>query len=133
MLFEMRKLIARGTSFALETTCSGKSYVKLLQQCRQNGWRITLLYFWLNSPELAVQRVAKRVVLGGHGIPQEVVHRRYYLGIANMLRYYLPLADEAEIYDNSDSDLILVTSQSPDEGLFIQDSERWQQILEAGR
>lgn len=133
LLLQMRKLIAQDTSFALETTCSGKSYVKMLQQCHQDGWRITLMYFWLSSPELAIERVGKRVAAGGHGIPQDVIRRRYRLGIGNMLQFYLPLANEAQIYDNSDSDLILVATRSPDDGLRIHKAERWQRILEAGR
>lgn len=84
LIERMRANVRNGESFAVETTCAGKSYLRLLQQCKQDGWRITLLYFWLPTPEDAIARVARRVSTGGHNIPAEVVLRRYYAGIANM-------------------------------------------------
>jgi predicted ABC-type ATPase len=76
MIEEMRALVLDGRSFAFETTCSGKSYARLLEQCKLNGWRITLLYFWLPRPEMAVARVARRVNQGGHSIPPNVITQK---------------------------------------------------------
>ena len=84
LILQMRELVREGRSFALETTCSGKSYLRLLEKCKWDGWRITLLYFWLPTPEDAIARVARRVSQGGHNIPEDVVLRRYYAGISNM-------------------------------------------------
>lgn len=130
---QMRKLIRKSESFAFETTCAGKSYLPVLQGCKQAGWRVVLIYFWLPSPELAVQRVAGRVAQGGHSIPTETIYRRYQLGVANMRNLYLPLADEAEIYDNSCSPRILIAENRIAEGLRIHDPDRWKRIEEISR
>ena len=61
-----------------------------------------LLFFWLNSPGLAVQRVAERVAKGGHNIPTDVIRRRYVAGISNLFRLFMREVDYWEIYDNSE-------------------------------
>jgi predicted ABC-type ATPase len=133
MIEKMRSLVRSGRSFGIETTCSGKSYLHFLEQCKRDGWRITLLYFWLPTPEEAVARVARRVSQGGHSIPSDVVVRRYYSGVSNMRNLYLPLADEAEIYDNSDGRRILIAEKREGFTLNVHDSERWERIEEVAR
>lgn len=127
MLQQMRKLIALDRSFAIESTLSGRSYLSLLKRCKQNGWRITLLFLWLPSPEVAVRRVAHRVQEGGHGIPAEAVRRRYFSGLRNLLNLYLPLADEAEIYDNS-SRRVRIATRTEGGVLLVLDSDRWKKL-----
>jgi predicted ABC-type ATPase len=130
LILQMRGLVRDGRSFALETTCSGKSYLRLLEQCKWDGWRITLIYFWLPTPQEAIARVARRVGHGGHNIPADVVLRRYYAGISNMRDLYLPLADEAEIYDNSDRKRILIAEKREGLELHVLDPARWSKIEE---
>ena len=130
MIERMRALVREGRSFALETTCAGRSYSRLLQQCKVDGWRITLLYFWLRTPEDAIGRVARRVSQGGHNIPREVVVRRYYAGVWNMRNLYLPLADEAEVYDNTGRPRILIAEKREGSALIVHDSERWAKMGE---
>jgi predicted ABC-type ATPase len=130
LIERMRTLVSEGRSFALETTCSGKSYLRLLEQCKRDKWRITLLFFWLPSPEAAVERVARRVSLGGHGIPVDVIHRRYRAGVWNMRNLYLPLANEAEIYDNSLSPRVLIAEKRSGQALRVCDFGRWRKIEE---
>jgi predicted ABC-type ATPase len=69
MLQRMQTLIRDRQSFAFETTCSGRAYIPLLRRCKAAGWRVTLVYLWLPSPQLALERVARRVRQGGHRIP----------------------------------------------------------------
>jgi predicted ABC-type ATPase len=133
MIEEMRALVREGQSFAFETTCSGKSYLRPLRQCKEDGWRITLLYFWLPTPEDAIARVARRVSQGGHNILTETVLRRYSASVWNMRNFYLPLADEAEIYDNSDNKRILVAEKREGLALFVHDPERLKNIEEVVR
>jgi predicted ABC-type ATPase len=132
LIERMRVLVRGGRSFAFETTCSGKSYLRLLEQCKLDGWRITLIYLWLPAPEDAIARVARRVSQGGHQIPLDVIVRRYYSGISNMRNLYLPLADEAEIYDNTDWKRTLIAEKREGLALIVHDSERWARIEEAG-
>ena len=66
------------------------------------GYNIHLLYLWLPSAELAVERVANRVRLGGHNIPEETIRRRYEAGLRNFFELYRPIALSWEMLDNSD-------------------------------
>jgi predicted ABC-type ATPase len=99
--------------------------VRLVRLCKTEGWRVTLLYLWLPSPQTALDRVARRVREGGHDIPADVVVQRYWAGLANMRYLYLPLADVAAIYDNSDDGRVLIAEQTPDAPLVIRDATRW--------
>lgn len=65
---------------------------------------------------------------GGHAIPSDVVIRRYKLGVANMRHLYLPLADVAAIYDNSDDGRVLIAERMPGVPLTVHDTGRWQMI-----
>ncbi|HTW79971.1 MAG TPA: AAA family ATPase [Terracidiphilus sp.] len=132
MLERMRELVERNLSFGLETTLSGKAYLHLLKRCKGAGWRITLLYLWLPSPSAAIRRVAQRVREGGHGLPPEVIRRRYFAGLSNFLRLYLPLADELEVYDNSVR-RVQIAKRSEGGVLVILDSERWSKLKRASR
>jgi predicted ABC-type ATPase len=125
MLQRMQTLASEENSFAIETTCSGRGYLKLLRRCRDIGWRITLVFLWLPSPEIAMERVARRVSAGGHAVPPEVIIRRYWAGLRNMRELYLPVVDNAAIFDNSGEMPILIAERIPDAGLIVHDAARW--------
>jgi predicted ABC-type ATPase len=133
MIEQMRTLVSDGQSFAFETTCAGKSFLRLLKECKMAGWRISLTYLWLPSPEYCIARVARRVSQGGHSIPDEVIRRRYSTGLWNMRHLYLPLADDASIYDNRDRALRLVARRAPECPLCVLDEEIWAKIEEETR
>ena len=65
------------------------------------GYTVNLLFVYLPSPEMAVERVAKRVAAGGHNIPEEVVHRRYERALLNLFTLYIPICDYYLLIDNS--------------------------------
>jgi predicted ABC-type ATPase len=130
LIQRMREYVRDEKSFAFETTCSGKSYIPLLGACSQDGWRISLYYFWLTSPDQSVARVARRVREGGHDIPAEVIFRRFRTGVSNMLNLYLPLAHEAEIYDNTDRQRILIAEKRAASGIHVHDQGRWNTMKE---
>jgi predicted ABC-type ATPase len=131
MLMRIRELIRSGENFAFESTCSGRGHIGTLQMCRDAGYRLTLVYLWLSSPEAALARVARRVAKGGHRIPDDVVVRRYAAGLRNMRHLYLPIVDVAYIYDNSDEQGVLIAERQPDMSLIVRDVGRWNRILEA--
>jgi len=133
MLSRIGDLITKRESFAFETTCSGRAYGPLLNRCQQEGWSITLLFLWLPSPEMALARVARRVNEGGHSIPAEIVRRRYRNGLINMLELYLPLAEQASIYDNSDEGRVLIAERTRGSSLAVHDEGRWDAIRQAAR
>jgi predicted ABC-type ATPase len=101
MLKRIKELLNAEQTFSIETTLSTKSYVNLVHKAHAKGYEVNLLFFWLNSPELAVCRVAERVANGGHGIPEKTIKRRYVAGIRNLFKLYLPIVDYWEIWDNS--------------------------------
>jgi predicted ABC-type ATPase len=103
MLARMRQLAAMRADFAFETTLASRSFAPWLARLRRDGYRVHLLFLWLCSVDLAVGRVAERVRLGGHDVPEAVVRRRYRSGLANLFRLYIPLADSWQLFDNSDA------------------------------
>jgi predicted ABC-type ATPase len=131
MIERMRILVRDRESFAFETTCSGRAHISLLRRCKTAGWRITLVFLWLPSPQAALDRVARRVRSGGHDVPHDVVVRRYWAGLANMRHQYLPVADLASIYDSSDEGRILIAERTPQEALLVHDAARWAMIEKA--
>ena len=104
MLERIDCLIQRGESFSIETTLATRSYINLVRRAHAEGYQVHLIYFWLKSPELAMQRVAERVAHGGHNIPQDVIVRRYSAGISNLFNLFVNEVDSWMIYDNSDND-----------------------------
>lgn len=131
MLARIRELVRNGESLAFESTCSGRGHIGTLQMCRDAGYRLTLLFLWLSSPEAALARVARRVAMGGHRIPHDVVVRRYAAGLRNMRDLYLPIVDVAYIFDNSDGEGGLIAERQPEQPLVVRDIGIWNRILEA--
>jgi len=108
MLKRIKELLGRDESFAIETTLATRSYINLVHQAQSKGYKVTLVFFWLNSPELALQRIAERVRNGGHDIPTPTARRRYLAGIDNLFKLYAPEVDCWMIYDNSDSPRVAI-------------------------
>ena len=131
MIERIHGLINRGESFAFETTCFGRAHVQTLLRCRKAGYRLTLIFLWLPSAKEALKRVARRVAQGGHRIPKDVVIRRYAAGLKNLQQLYLPIADIAYIYDNTDEGGMLIAERQPGQALVVCDDRRWKRILRA--
>jgi len=127
MLHRVEELLRRGETFALETTLATKIYQQKIRAAQQQGYSVILLYFWLNSPELAQERVKTRVLEGGHYIPPDVINRRYWQGINRLFDSYLPLVDEASVYDNSSGNPILLAQKLAD-GFHIIDGTLYSQL-----
>lgn len=108
MLGEITNLVRRGESFAFETTLSGLMYARLIQEWRRFGYRVRLIYLSLPNAELAVTRVAERVVQGGHAIPEAVIRRRFDAGWNNFNLKYKFLVNAWSLYDNSQQQPVLI-------------------------
>jgi predicted ABC-type ATPase len=102
MLQRIEDLLSQEVTFSIETTLATKSYLSLVRRAQAKGYRVSIIFFWLNSPELAIKRVAERVQHGGHNIPKDIVRRRYVAGINNLFRLFMPEVDYWDIYDNSE-------------------------------
>ena len=101
MLRRINDLLEDGSDFAFETTLSTRTYQKFIERAHERGYFVSLLYFWLPTPEQAIERVAKRVSLGGHNIPTNTICRRYESSMRNLTSLYIPICDYWVIYDNS--------------------------------
>jgi predicted ABC-type ATPase len=112
MLNRINELLLQEQSFAFETTLSTRSYKNKILEARKKGYNITLLYFWLESMNLAKERVKLRVQEGGHNIPEDVIERRYYKGIFNLFEIYIPNVDSYLLFDNSEGKHNLVSSKT---------------------
>ena len=91
----------------------------LVRRAQAKGYTVRLLFFWLNSPELALQRIAERVAKGGHNISKPIVRRRYVTGINNLFRLFMSEVDSWEIYDNSKYPAIQIARGGKDDETFI--------------
>lgn len=112
LLNAMDEYESQNKSFAIETTLASRSLAPRVRRLQERGYQFQLLFFWLNSPEMNIARVAKRVQNGGHHIPEEVIRRRYVGGLKNLFSLYLPIADIWQVYDNTvTDDMKLVASK----------------------
>ena len=101
MIEQIHSLADSRVDFGFETTLAGRGYVRLLNNLKDRGYQIHLFYLWIHSIDVALERIAGRVKMGGHNVPEDVVRRRYHKGISNFSRLYQPLTDFWAIYDNS--------------------------------
>lgn len=97
----LRELAAARVSFGFETTLASRSYAPWLRQLQASGYEVHLLFLWLPTADMAVARVADRVRLGGHDVPEPTIRRRHAAGLANLRSVYLPLADSWKMIDNT--------------------------------
>ena len=101
MIERMDNLMSNGTDFAIETTLATRIYAKIIKYAQERGYRVTLLFFWLSMPNLAVERVKMRVASGGDNIEEKKIRRRYDIGIKNLFSLYIPLCEYWMIINNS--------------------------------
>ncbi|SFC49187.1 zeta toxin family protein [Clostridium uliginosum] len=92
--------IKNDISFNQETTLSGKSIVRNIKKVKEKGFYVVMNYIGVDNPDIAKERVKLRVLKGGHGIPEDVIERRYYESLDN-LKEVLDVCDEINIYDNT--------------------------------
>jgi len=125
MLRRLNKLAEKRANFAFETTLSSRAYAGWIDNLKKNGYEFHLFFLWLPSPELAIERVAGRVAMGGHNIPEEVIRRRYYKGVQNFFELYQKRADTWTVYVNSFTPPLLVAEGIRDENCAIHDQSWW--------
>ncbi|MEP6806768.1 MAG: zeta toxin family protein [Flavobacterium sp.] len=128
MLNRIDELLQKEADFAFETTLSAKSYISIVKKAQSQGYFVTLLFFWLNSIELAKQRVKIRVSEGGHNIPEDVIERRYERGIKNFFKIYLDKCNNVMLFDNSNKLPILILEKELNEEASIIDKNLYNKI-----
>lgn len=128
MLSRIAELLRRNESFSIETTLATRSYFKLIEKAHQQGYEVTLLFFWLKTPEQAIERVAERVSKGGHNIPRDIIIRRYYEGIDNLFRIYMPIVDTWILVDNSITPRSIIATGGMNQKMIINNEVEFKKI-----
>lgn len=98
---ELLKLaIKENLDFSFETTLGGNTIPQLLVVAAGQGFRLVIWYVGLDSPELHIARVRKRVARGGHDIPEDNIRRRYESSRVNLINL-IPHLTRLRVFDNS--------------------------------
>lgn len=93
-------ILARGGDLVTETVFSHPSKLELLRRAKAMGYEVWVLHVGVDSPDLSVARVAHRVGVGGHGVPEGKIRVRYDR-CEPLIRQAALLADKGLVYDNS--------------------------------
>ncbi|NDW18566.1 zeta toxin [Dysgonomonas sp. 216] len=129
MVIRMEEMLKQQQDFAIETTLATKSYVRFIKKAQKDGYFVTLLYFWLNSPELAIRRVEDRVRSGGHNVPTEIIRRRYKAGAQNLFTLYTPISDYWMVIDNSENPFKVIIEGKKEQVIEVYDPNIYNQII----
>lgn len=108
MLLKIKYLFDRNADFCIESTLATRSLLRMVREAKANGYFVTLIYFWLNSPELAISRVKDRVAAGGHNTPEPIIRRRYLMGLSYFFDEYVPECDRWILADNSEPPFTII-------------------------
>lgn len=122
MLKKIGDLIKSKSDFAFETTLATKSYINTIRKAKKEGYEITLVFFWLDSVDLAIERVETRVKEGGHNIPKDVIKRRYFAGLKNLFTLYIPISDYWLLFNTSIPTYELIAEGYEDKELHIENN-----------
>lgn len=129
MLSRMHYLANNNENFAFETTLASRSFAPWISELKKKGYFFHLTFLLLDSADLAVSRVAERVKLGGHSVPEETIRRRFTAGIKNFFELYEPLADSWQMYDNTNVALLTPVASKTANNLVLCNSLIWQTLV----
>lgn len=119
MMQRVRVLLEGNENFAIETTLATRSHAALVKEAHDHGFYVVLLFFYLDSPDISVRRVAQRVQEGGHNIPRETIFRRYEKGLQNFNELFKPVVDTWMLYNGSDVEKVLMDAGGDNEELRL--------------
>ncbi len=101
MLMKIKYLFRKKKDFGIETTLATRTLLNMVSTAQKEGYFVTVIYLWLESPEKAMERVRARVEKGGHNIPVETIIRRYYMGLKYLFDDYMKICDRWILADNT--------------------------------
>jgi len=131
MLRRLDELAEANQDFAFETTLSGNAFLAAIDRWRSRGYVVRIVYLWLESAEIAIARVRRRVTQGGHAVPENVIRRRYDRGLVNFATRYRIAADEWQLYDNGNPLGPRLIARGDREAVEIIDRARWDRFEQA--
>lgn len=128
MLMKINYLLDRYEDFSIETTLATRSLVGIIQRARERGYSVSIIYFWLRTPSLAIERVSARVKAGGHHISEEVIRRRYIVGLKYFFNTYMSICDSWILADNSENPFKIV-AQGEGSEKYVLDMDKYEKIM----
>ncbi len=128
MLRRLRDLAAARRDFAFETTLASRSFAPWITGLRDSGYRIHLMFLSLPDPGFAIERVAKRVRLGGHAIAEPVIRRRFAAGLRNLFQLYLPAVSSWQLFDNRMPGHLVDIAEGDEYTRKVFDAERFEKL-----
>ncbi len=127
----MRLRVKGRNDFGFETTLASRNYVRVIAQAKKLGYTVVLIFFWLESVDLAKARVKARVEKGGHNIPSTVIERRYARGLNNFFTIYKELVNSWMMYNNSHEIPFMLARGKSSLVSSIYNPDLWEKINEA--
>lgn len=100
-LYLLTELAKARRDLAFETTLASHLLLPRIRAMQDSGYVFHLVFYWIPSADMAVQRVAARVRSGGHSIPEDVIRRRYERGLVNFFNDFAPAADSWMFVNNT--------------------------------
>ena len=116
---KLNEAVAQNKSLLIESTLSGRYLQKLSETWRNQNYQITIIFLFVETPEILIERIAERVKKGGHFVPDEDVRRRFVRGKRNFWKLYKTLADKWLLYYNMEDNFQLVAIGEKDSLIFI--------------
>lgn len=132
LLADIKYKIQKGDSFCFESTLSGLTYAKILNDAKLQGYKIKIYFVCLKNVSLNISRIKKRVKMGGHHIPSQIVKRRYLRCFENFWKIYKDISDEWLVLNNSNKLPILIQDSSSFSKLQLQEKMKFEKNILRG-
>ena len=116
---QINKLFHEQKSFAMESTLSGVGHIKTIEIARKIGYKIIIIYIFVDDYNSCIARIQTRVKNGGHPVPKEDVIRRYSRSKQHFWNTYKDLADHWILYYNGGDDIVSVAEQDKGKDIVI--------------
>lgn len=118
-LSEIQTCVINNTDFSIETTLAGRSYLKMIKKLKSDNWTVKLIYLALPSVEMSKERVAERVLHGGHNIPIKDIERRFSRSLKNLLNEFSYEVDTCLCFMNIGKAPDLIFEQTKESRIII--------------
>ena len=118
----LHEAIAQNKSLLIESTLSGRYLQKFIEGLQKQDYQIRIVFLFVESTEILIERIAERVKKGGHFVPDEDVKRRFMRGKQNFWKTYRNLATRWSLVSNSDRNFQEVAFGEKDEYLIADEN-----------
>lgn len=104
-----------GNNVLIESTLSGTYLERVMPKIVEHGYRVTIIFVFLEHPRMCIERIKERVIKGGHFVPDADVVRRFYRSKRNFWNLYRDMVDNWYLFFNSDDRFLEIAIGKKDE------------------